>query len=134
MAMMSKKDDQKICTMISNKLAARGIRAPCNVMVSSNNGEVTLSGTVVQAHQKVAARHAAEGIQGVKRVYERLTVKAVAKRSDDANGQWTIKPMKAPEPTPAAAATLPRTLPETLPTPPVASPEAPKSSDSPPSY
>jgi hypothetical protein len=117
MAMMSKKDDQKICTMISNKLAARGIRAPCNVMVSSNNGEVTLSGTVVQAHQKVAARHAAEGIQGVKRVYERLTVKAVAKRSDDANGQWTIKPMKAPESTP-----------------PVASPEAPTSSDSPPSY
>lgn len=92
--MMSSKDDQKICMMISNKLMARGIRAPCSVQVSSRNGEVTLSGVVVQEHQKNAARHAAEGIQGVKRVYESLTVKSVAKRSSDSNGQWTIKELK----------------------------------------
>ena len=93
MAALSAKDDAKICMMISNKLMARGIRAPCQVTVTSRNGEVTLSGTVVQAHQKNSAMHSAAGIEGVKRVYDRLVVKVAAKRSDDKDGQWAIKTM-----------------------------------------
>lgn len=91
----SAKDDQKLCMMVTNKLAARGIRSPCAVSVSARNGEITLSGTVVQAHQKNAASHAASTIEGVKRVNDNLVVKAAAKRSDDANGQWAIKALKS---------------------------------------
>jgi hypothetical protein len=90
----SAKDDQKICMMVMNKLAARGIRAPCSVSVTARNGEVTLTGVVVQAHQKSSAVHVASGIEGVKRVYDQMVVKAAAKRSDDASGQWSIKPLK----------------------------------------
>jgi hypothetical protein len=98
----SAKDDQKISMMVSNKLAARGLRAPCAVSVKTSNGVVTLSGTVVQAHQKNAATHAAAGIEGVKRVYDNLVVKVAAKRSDDKDGQWAMKPLKAPAAMPEA--------------------------------
>lgn len=80
--------------MVMNKLAARGIRSPCAVSVTARNGEITLSGTVVQAHQKNSATHAAAGIEGVKRVHDHLVVKTAAKRSDDANGEWAMKPLK----------------------------------------
>ena len=93
MAMLSSKDDAKLVMMVTNKLMARGIRSPCHVSVTSRNGEITLSGTVVQAHQKNAATYAAAGIEGVKRVNDCLVVKVAAKRSDDKDGQWAIKTM-----------------------------------------
>lgn len=97
----SAKDDQKLCMMVTNKLMARGIRSPCAVSVSARNGEITLSGTVVQAHQKNAASHAASTIEGVKRVNDNLMVKVAAKRSDDAGGQWAIKALKSEQVAPA---------------------------------
>jgi hypothetical protein len=90
----SAKDDQKLCMMVTNKLMARGIRSPCAVSVSARNGEITLSGTVVQAHQKNAASHAASTIEGVRRVNDNLVVKTAAKRSEDGGGQWTMKALK----------------------------------------
>lgn len=102
MQQSSAKDDQKLCMMVTNKLAARGIRSPCAVSVSARNGEITLNGTVVQAHQKNAASHAASTIEGVKRVYDNLVVKVAAKRSEDGGGQWTIKPLKVVPESPAA--------------------------------
>lgn len=89
------KDDQKLCIKVTNKLTTRGIRAPCKVNVTVRNGEVTLSGEVVQAHQKSAAASAAHSVEGVRRVYDQLIVKAVDKRSASAQDKWTIKPLKS---------------------------------------
>jgi len=67
-----------ISQQVTNKLTSRGIGAPCHVSVLTRNGEVTLSGTVRQGHQKSTAVQAATGIAGVRRVIDRLTVKAKA--------------------------------------------------------
>jgi len=48
----------------------------CHVAVACRGGEVTLTGTVVQAHQKNAAMRVAQGITGVKRVINQITIKA----------------------------------------------------------
>ena len=72
---MGSKEDAKINLQIVNKLAGRGITNPCKVTVSSNKGEVTLSGTVQHPHQRKAAEQAATGITGVRRVSNQLVVK-----------------------------------------------------------
>jgi osmotically-inducible protein OsmY len=72
---MGSKEDTKINMQITNKLASRGINNPCKVTVSSNKGEVTLSGTVQHVHQRKAAEQAAVGITGVRRVNNQLVVK-----------------------------------------------------------
>ena len=72
---MGSKEDAKINMQIVNKLASRGINNPCKVTVSSNKGEVTLTGTVQHAHQLKAAEQAATGITGVRRVHNQLVVK-----------------------------------------------------------
>ncbi|MFN9986843.1 MAG: BON domain-containing protein [Pirellula sp.] len=68
--------DIKLTQQINTKLAMRGIRSPCHVAVACRGGEVTLTGTVVQAHQKNAAMRVAQGITGVKRVINQITIKA----------------------------------------------------------
>ena len=68
--------DIKLTQQVNTKLAMRGIRSPCHVSVACRSGEVTLTGTVVQAHQKSAAMRVAQGIAGVKRVINQLTIKA----------------------------------------------------------
>lgn len=70
--------DRIITQQVTNKLASRGVSAPCQVTVLTRNGEVTLNGTVRQGHQKNTAVQAATGIPGVRRVIDRLTVKAKA--------------------------------------------------------
>lgn len=87
------KDDQRIVMAITNKLATRGIRSPCSVVVTARSGEVTLTGIVIQPHQKSTAKQLAQGIEGVRRVNEQLVVKNVAKRSEA--GDWAVKPSKA---------------------------------------
>ena len=72
--------DQKITQQVVNKLSGRGVGHPCRVAVSTSNGEVTLSGTVVQIHQKKLAASLSSGIHGVRRVIDLLNVQAVAKR------------------------------------------------------
>ena len=68
--------DIKLTQQINTKLAMRGIRSPCHVAVACRGGEVTLTGTVVQAHQNNAAMRVAQGITGVKRVINQITIKA----------------------------------------------------------
>jgi osmotically-inducible protein OsmY len=72
---MAGKEDDKITLQITNKMAGRGITNPCKVIISSNKGEVTLSGTVQHPHQRKAAEQAATGITGVRRVNNQLVVK-----------------------------------------------------------
>jgi osmotically-inducible protein OsmY len=71
--------DMKLAQQVNMKLAMRGIRSPCVVSVSCNRGEVTLSGTVSQAHQLNAAMRIAQGITGVKRVINQLVVKTLGR-------------------------------------------------------
>ncbi len=72
--------DRKISEQVTNKLASRGVRTPCRVTVQSRNGEVTLSGTVQFANQKMAATQVASGIGGVRRVIDHLVVKPPVKQ------------------------------------------------------
>ena len=71
--------DRVITQQLNNKLASRGVRSPCHVMVLSKNGEVTLSGTVQFAHQKGAAVQVATGITGVRRVIDNLILKPASR-------------------------------------------------------
>lgn len=72
--------DRLITQQVSQKLANRGIRSPCHVEVSTNNGEVTLSGSVQFGHQKGIAAQAVSGITGVRRVVDQIVIKAHVKR------------------------------------------------------
>jgi osmotically-inducible protein OsmY len=76
---MNNNADIKLVQQVNTKLAMRGIRSPCHVMVACHSGEVTLTGTVVQAHQKMSAMRVAQGITGVKRVINQLMIKANAR-------------------------------------------------------
>ena len=71
--------DRSVTQQVKNKLTGRGLSTPCNVAVDTRNGEVTLTGSVQHAHQKSTAVQAASAISGVRRVIDRLLVKAVAK-------------------------------------------------------
>ena len=76
---MTPVSDRNVTQQVKNKLAGRGLSAPCQVSVDTRNGEVTLTGSVQHAHQKGTAVQAASAISGVRRVVDRLIVKAVAK-------------------------------------------------------
>lgn len=71
--------DRTITQQVLNKLVGRGISSPCHVAVTTQNGDVTLSGTVQFAHQKGTAVRLATVISGVRRVIDRLIVKAAVK-------------------------------------------------------
>jgi osmotically-inducible protein OsmY len=73
--------DSKLTQTIINKLAMRGIRTPCNVSVGVMQGQVTLTGTVTQSHQKIAAASVCSAVSGVKRVINNLIVKAAERRT-----------------------------------------------------
>jgi osmotically-inducible protein OsmY len=71
--------DQTITERVTQLLSNRGLRSPCRVSVTTLNGEVTLSGTVQHAHQKVSAVQATRGANGVRRVVDQLAVKPMVK-------------------------------------------------------
>ena len=73
--------DRTITRQVTGKLARRGLNTPCHVTVDTLKGQVTLSGSVQYAHQKTAAVQAVNGISGVRRVIDRLIVKAAVKRT-----------------------------------------------------
>ena len=77
---MHNSQDQRVTQQVVNKLACRGLGSQCHVSVRIANGEVTLSGSVVYAHQKGAAVKAATGVAGVRRVVDHLTVTPLVKR------------------------------------------------------
>jgi osmotically-inducible protein OsmY len=72
--------DQKMTQQVTNKLSGRGMGSACQITVNAKNGEVTLSGTVQQAHQKKLATTVAAGVEGVRRVVDRLTVQPAVRR------------------------------------------------------
>jgi osmotically-inducible protein OsmY len=72
---MRRKDpvsDRMITQKVSQQLQNRGMRSPCQVMVASLKGTVTLSGKIQYDHQRRIALQAAQGIDGVQRVVDRL--------------------------------------------------------------
>jgi len=66
--------DPVISQKVSQKLSSMGVRAPCHVTVVSNQGNVTLSGTIQYEHQRHGAVHAAKGVAGVQRVVDQMRV------------------------------------------------------------
>jgi osmotically-inducible protein OsmY len=71
--------DKTITRQVQGKLAGRGLGLPCRIAVETIKGEVTLTGSVQYAQQKTNAVQAISGLSGVRRVVDRLVVKAVAK-------------------------------------------------------
>ncbi len=71
--------DKSITRQVQGKIAGRGLGPPCRIAVDTLKGEVTLSGTVQYGQQKQTAVQMANGISGVRRVVDRLVVKAVVK-------------------------------------------------------
>ena len=71
--------DKTITRQVQGKLAGRGLGVPCRIAVETSKGEVTLSGSVQQQQQKSAAVQVTTGISGVRRVIDRLIVKAAIK-------------------------------------------------------
>lgn len=66
--------DSKIAQQVNQKLMSGGIRAPSRVTVTAASGEVTLSGSIQYEHQRQAAMQATRGIDGIRRVIDRLLV------------------------------------------------------------
>jgi osmotically-inducible protein OsmY len=72
-------EDRLILQRVAFQLTTRGIRNPCHVDATVKNGDVTLTGTLQYEHQRRAAMQAASGVNGVKRVNDRMVVKPVTK-------------------------------------------------------
>lgn len=72
--------DPKIAQNITQRLQGCGIRSPSRVTIASAGGQVTLSGTIQYEHQRAQAMKAVQGVSGVKRVVDNLTVAPAAKR------------------------------------------------------
>jgi osmotically-inducible protein OsmY len=68
--------DKTITRQVQGKIATRGLGPPCRILVDTIKGMVTLTGTVQYAQQKATAVQAAQGVSGVKRMIDRLIVKA----------------------------------------------------------
>jgi osmotically-inducible protein OsmY len=66
--------DPVISHKVSEKLSSLGVRAPCRVMVVTNKGNVTLSGTIQYEHQRHTAVRAIRAVAGVQRVTDQLQV------------------------------------------------------------
>jgi osmotically-inducible protein OsmY len=71
--------DSKLVRNVSQRLANRGLRAPCRIVVQSRGGEVTLSGNVQTLQQKQAAVQAARSVEGVERIVDQIQIKRVSK-------------------------------------------------------
>ena len=70
--------DQTMADLVSERIATRGIRAPCRIDVQAKNGEVTLSGDLQHAYQRSAVLQVAAATSGVRHVVDRLRIKRIA--------------------------------------------------------
>ena len=68
--------DIKLAQSVIQELTLKGISSPCKVTVTVDKGLATLTGTVTQAHQKIAASAVATATSGINRVMNQLVVKA----------------------------------------------------------
>jgi osmotically-inducible protein OsmY len=66
--------DQRVSESVTRHLSNRGVRPPCNVVVSNRDGSITLSGHIEYEHQRRSAVRAAQNTDGVKRVVDQLQV------------------------------------------------------------
>jgi hypothetical protein len=76
--LMNKAPDATIIQKVTKQLSNRGMRAPCRIAMAARKGDVTLTGTIQFEHQRIAALHAARGVEGVRRVMDQLKVQAKA--------------------------------------------------------
>jgi len=72
--------DKTITRQVEGRMASRGLASPCRIGVATMKGEVTLTGTVHHMQQKSTAVQAANGVAGVRRVIDKLTVKIEKKQ------------------------------------------------------
>ena len=73
---MNKVSDETIVQKVTRQLSNRGMQSPCHIAVAARKGDVTLSGTIQFEYQRIAALHAARGIDGVRQVMDHLQVQA----------------------------------------------------------
>jgi osmotically-inducible protein OsmY len=66
--------DHTITQRVTAQLSNRGLRSPCHISVQTNNGMVTLSGSVQYAHQKQTALQAARNVDGSRGISDQLQV------------------------------------------------------------
>ena len=71
---MSRVLDENIVQIATRQLSSRGMQAPCHIDVKARRGDVTLSGTILYEHQRMAAIHAVRTIDGVRHVVDNLRV------------------------------------------------------------
>jgi hyperosmotically inducible protein len=68
--------DAVVTTKVKAAIVADKSLSALDVAVQTNNGVVTLTGTVASSSQSDAATHAARGVEGVKQVKNELKVDA----------------------------------------------------------
>jgi hypothetical protein len=66
--------DRVLNEQVIRQLSVRGMRPPCNVVVSTHKGSITLSGQIQYEHQRRPAVQAAQHVEGVQRVVDQLRV------------------------------------------------------------
>jgi osmotically-inducible protein OsmY len=66
--------DKSIDQKVAHQLVSRGFRAPCNLVVQTRGGVVTVSGKVEYEHQRVAVLHVIRGIDGVVHTVDHMQV------------------------------------------------------------
>lgn len=66
--------DHLLNQQVTQQLSNRGVRPPCKVAVSTQQGSVTLCGLIQYEHQRHMALQAAQHVEGVKRVVDQLRV------------------------------------------------------------
>jgi osmotically-inducible protein OsmY len=66
--------DDLLNKKVMQQLSNRGVRPPCQVVVSNSDGSITLSGQIEHEYQRRSAVRAAQNTAGVKRVLDKLQV------------------------------------------------------------
>jgi osmotically-inducible protein OsmY len=66
--------DQTITQMVTRQLSSHGIRQPCQVNIVTNKGIVMLTGKIQYEQQRRTIVHAAQTVDGVRRVYDQMRV------------------------------------------------------------
>jgi osmotically-inducible protein OsmY len=66
--------DGVLTQKVSQSLTNRGVRAPCQIAVTTQKGTVTLSGKIQYEHQRQLAIQTARAMDGVSRIVDQLKV------------------------------------------------------------
>jgi osmotically-inducible protein OsmY len=66
--------DGVLTQKVSQSLSNRGMRAPCQVAVTTQKGTVTLTGKIQYEHQRQLALQTARTMEGVTRIVDQLKV------------------------------------------------------------